>query len=595
MRKRIGTLLSFLLFCSIVSAQTIPIGHFTINRISAPYFVVDGNSPGTITKAYVGFEVKNNASSGVTYNRLTLSITSITSSVPAQTYTVLSPANGQTQIGTLAPGESRVCYYYVSYPANVSPTGTFNLRLTDANNANLLTSFTIYNRSSISANAGGLSTQNIINQDVLGGFFIDDVTYTVGNSQNNDELDFQVSVSPQFDPTRFRLVSTTIVSSTVNGVATGTTDSLYFRSGNGGNAQQVTVRWKFVILSSNFTTYLLPYAGATSGNTNYKYALNSALGANGTAVTITAPMSVSIQKTTDQPSYLICDTAQIITTIKNNSAFDISLDSILDELPSGFSYIALSPASDIQEINCIASPTNGQTGLLVYAGGVSANNPSFFIPAGDSIQLIYTARASCAPASNLTTSVQAFIGTNAVSASATVQVVSVIPVRLIRFDGIIRANHSVLSWQTANESDIFEYQIQRSSDQRVWMSVGAVKAQLRPSAFYQFTDVTSVASDQWYRLRIVEANGQSNYSRVIHVKHPEKKTGIQLMPNRTNDQHLHLLVDQKQFIRIIDAGGRTLLRQFVDAKPGVQRVYVPGIKTGIYLLITSDGTQSFWY
>ncbi|MFM7710063.1 MAG: hypothetical protein ACKO5C_04040, partial [Ferruginibacter sp.] len=420
MKKIIGSLLPLLFISSIISAQTIPAAHFTINRISAPYFVVDGNSPSTITKAYVGFEVKNNASSGITYSRLSLTITSITSSVPAQTYAVLSPANGQSQIGTLAPGESRVCYYFVSYPASVTPTGTFHLLLSDANNNQLQTSLSIFNRSSISANAGGLSTQNIINQDVLGGFFIDDVTYTVGNSQNNDELDFQVSVSPQFDPTRFRLVSTTIVSSTVNGVATGTTDSLYFRSGNGGNAQQVTVRWTFVILSSNFTTYLLPYAGATSGNTNYKYALNRTLGANGTPITITAPLSVSIQKTTDQPSYLICDTAQFITTIKNNSAFDISLDSISDELPPGFSYIALTPESDIQEINCFASPTAGQTGTLVYAGGVSATNPSFFIPAGDSIQLVYTARASCAPASNLTTSVQAFIGTNAVSASATV-------------------------------------------------------------------------------------------------------------------------------------------------------------------------------
>ena len=33
--------------------------HFTINRISAPYFIVDGNSPSTVTRSYVGFEVIN--------------------------------------------------------------------------------------------------------------------------------------------------------------------------------------------------------------------------------------------------------------------------------------------------------------------------------------------------------------------------------------------------------------------------------------------------------------------------------------------------------------------------------------------------------
>lgn len=595
MRKRISIVMPFLFLCSIVSAQSIPLGHFTINRISAPYFVVDGNSPSTITKAYVGFEVKNNTSSGITYNRLTLTITSITSSVPAQSYTVLSPANGQSQIGTLAPGESRVCYYFVSYPASVTPTGTFQLRLTDANNANLLTSFTIYNRSSISANAGGLSTQNIINQDVLGGFFIDDVTYTVGNSQNNDELDFQVSVSPQFDPTRFRLVSTTIISSTVNGVTTGTTDSLYFRSGNGGNAQQVIVRWTFVILSSNFVTYLLPYAGATSGNTNYKYALNSTLGANGTAVTITAPMSVSIQKTTDQSTYLTCDTARITTTIYNNSAFDISLDSIVDQLPPDFYYIALRPESDVQEINCIASPNAGQTGSLVFAGGVSANNPSFFIPAGDSIQLIYTAKVSCAPTTNLTTNVQAFIGTNAVSANATVQVVSVIPVRLVTFSGFIRENRPLISWQTAQESGIAEYQVERSTDQRVWTTAGTVKAQQRATAFYQYTDPNTVSGHLWYRLRMVEVDGRAHYSQVIHVKQPDKKVSIQLVPTASNDQQLRLLVEKKQVIRIIDASGRLLLRRMIDAKPGIQTLFVPGLQKGLYFLVTSESTQSFWY
>src|ERR1043166_9060465 len=76
--------------------------HFTITRISAPYFVVDGNSTATITKSYVGFEVKNNSNSATTYSGLKFTITSIGTSVVGQNYTIVSPASGIINVGTLA-------------------------------------------------------------------------------------------------------------------------------------------------------------------------------------------------------------------------------------------------------------------------------------------------------------------------------------------------------------------------------------------------------------------------------------------------------------------------------------------------------------
>ncbi|MEN9525131.1 MAG: hypothetical protein RLZZ256_515, partial [Bacteroidota bacterium] len=110
------------------SAQALNGNHFTINRITAPYFIVDGNQPATINKAYVGFEIINHSNSANTYSNLMFTITSVTSSVSGQNYSVLAPVSGQFAIGTLAPGESRVCYFYVAYPASVTPIGTFNVR-----------------------------------------------------------------------------------------------------------------------------------------------------------------------------------------------------------------------------------------------------------------------------------------------------------------------------------------------------------------------------------------------------------------------------------------------------------------------------------
>jgi len=272
------SILSFILSLAVIKAAALDPNHFTINRITAPYFIVDGNSPATITKAYVGFEVINNSNSAVTYSNLKFTITSIGTSVVGQNYSTVSPASGIINVGTLAPGASKVCYFYVSYPANTTPQATFNITLSDNTVSSKTASFVIRNRSSISANAGGTATQTFSNQDLIGGIVTDDVVYAVGNVQSGDESDFQVAVSTQFDPTKISLLSTKVIATSVPGIVNNTTDSLYFITGNGSNGATVTIRWTFRITSYNFTTYLLPCAGATSGSTNYKYALNTSLG-----------------------------------------------------------------------------------------------------------------------------------------------------------------------------------------------------------------------------------------------------------------------------------------------------------------------------
>src|SRR5690348_15070441 len=163
-----NALTALFLLC-FANAWSLNPAHFTITRVTAPYFVVDGNSPTTITKAYVGFEVTNNSNSATTYTNLKFTITSIGTTVAGQNYSLVSPASGVINIGTLAPGESKVCYYYVSYPANVTPQATYNLQLSDNTASWKTQSITIRNRSTISANAGGTATQSISNQDLIGG------------------------------------------------------------------------------------------------------------------------------------------------------------------------------------------------------------------------------------------------------------------------------------------------------------------------------------------------------------------------------------------------------------------------------------------
>lgn len=556
--------LPFLLLCSFSGAFALDPTHFTITRISAPYFIVDGNSPATITKSYVGFEITNNSNSAVTYNNLKFTVTSIGTSVIGQNYSLVSPSSGIANVGTLAPGASKVCYFYVSYPANVTPQATFNITLSDNTASSKTQSFVIRNRSCISANAGGTATQSFSNQDLIGGIITDDVTYAVGNVQNGDESDFQVAVSPQFDPTKILLLGTQVISSTVPGVTAGATDSLYFITGNGSTGATVTIRWTFRIASFNFTNYLLPCAGATSGSTNYKYALNTSLG-SGSPVTISSSANpLTISKTSDKTLYLVSSAAIFTVTIQNPGAYGVTIDKIADQLPAGFTFQSIHASSQVTSANSTSIPSTGTTGTLNFEAGVSSGaNTSYYVPAGGSYVLKYTATASSSIALNLLTTAQDFVGSTVVgSAFNTVSVSTVLPVKLISFKGGLNNNNVKLDWITGEEVNTTLFEIEKKNENGEYEKIGTMNAagNSSQSLSYSFVDKKIQSVKNYYRLKMIDQDGKFEYSNVVSIYTGEKVSGIQpAYPNPFTDNVIipvSMHNDSKVFISIYDFGGR---------------------------------------
>ena len=494
---------------------------FTITRVTAPYFIVDGNSPSTLTKAYVGFKVKN-VSGSTTGTNLVFTITSIGTSVVGQNYTVMSPATGIHNIGTLAPGQSRVCYFYVSYPANVTPIATFNLKLSDATGSFKTAAPTIYNRSSISANAGGTATQSFTNQDVIGGIVYDDVTYGVGNVQNGDESDFQVAVSTSFDPTKLQLLSTNIQASSVPGIPVNTADSLYFVTGNGTNGSTVTVRFTFRITGINFTNYLLPSAGSTSGSTNYKYALNTNLGA-GTPVTISSAANpLTLTKTVNKINFFPNEVATFTVTIGNPSAYAVSINRITDQIPAGFTFTAINGTSQVTAATSTSVPAASSTGTITFnAGSTGTGASTYLVPAGGTLILKYTATAPGYASSNLSGTANAYIGTFSIgNATTTVNVTATLPLTLLSFNGEWMNDRVQLRWVTTNEQNTARIDIERSAGNGAFIKLGEKMAAgySTTDISYEFMDYAPSTELNKYRLKMIDKDGRINYSPVIALK-----------------------------------------------------------------------------
>lgn len=569
--------------------------HFTITRVSAPYFVVDSNTPSTLTKSYVAFEVKNIVGSGVTYTGLVFTITSIGTSVVGQNYTVVSPASGQQLIGTLAPGESKVVFFFVSYPASTTPIGTFNVRLSDATASDKTAAIAINNRSSISANAGGLATQSFANQDLLGGLIYDDITYTVGNVQNNDDLDFQVSVSSLFDPTKVTLVGTEVTASTIPGVAVGSTDSLHYRSSAGGTGTSVTIRWKFRITATNFTTYFLPVAGATSGGTNYKYAINTALGANGTAVTISNNNKLSISKSSNKTTYYGCETATFTLSVSNTGAYGVSVDSLTDALPTGFSFVSVDGTGGITTSALSSYPGNGATGAVKFKGGVNSGaNTSIYVPANTTLTLKYTATAPCNPAPNLSTTVTGYVGTTSFGTSTnTVSVTWGLPVTWNAFDVKKQTGYNAISWSTLSEQQTKFFLVQHSSDGKEYENIGTVPAAGNSNALrsYAFRHVQPKEGTHYYRIEQVDFDGKSSFSKVVVLQGQQKAGKGLVVHSMIQNGQLVLQLPAAGEVQIYTAEGRKMYSGWNAA--GESRINVSRFQRGNYIVVSGGITDKF--
>ena len=587
--------LGILMLCSMQSF-CLNSAHFTLTRISAPYFLVDGNQPTTITRAYVGFEVKNNTNSATTYSGLIFNVTSIATSVSGQNFTILSPTSNEVRVGTLAPGETKACYFYVSYPASVSttaslnPEATFNVKLSDATVNSMTQAFVIKNRRCISANAGGLNTQSIVNQDLLGGIVTDTVTYQVGNAQNNDEVDFQVAISTQFQPSKFSLLSTTVVSSTVPGVAAGTTDSLYFITGNGGNGQSVRIAWKFRIVGYNYTNFLLPCAGATSGSTNYKYALDNTLtAAGGVPVTVSANANPLTLNKENPYNYTPCAVATFRITVYNPAAYGVTLDSITDQLPTGFTFLGFAAGSGITASNCSSYPALNATGNIKFVGGVNnAGNISFYVPAGGSLLLSYTANTSCTQAFNLSSTTTGYVGPTSFSSDVNG---FILPLDLLTF-GATNLNGKVqLNWSTANEQNTQSFTIQhRNNAAAVWNNLGEVKpaGSLNGTNHYNFIHNYPAPGNNTYRLLMTDLDGKKTYSKEISVPVNVKGGGIKIFGNPVENGMLKIYSETGGMMQLINAKGQTLISKKIIG--GNQVIDVSTMPKGIYNLKVEDTT-----
>lgn len=152
---------------------------------------------------------------------------------------------------------------------------------------------------------------------------------------------------------------------------------------------------------------------------------------------------------------------------------------------------------------------------------------------------------------------------------------------------------ALLSWTTTSEDGFEGFEVERSADGAHWTTAGNInaKGQNRTSVNdYVFTDMNPFRGKTYYRLKLLDANGQTQYSEIRSAAFKNFVEEFRIAPNPTREQTTITIQANSGFmatLTISDFMGRAVYRENVRINAGSNVIPVSGLgklNNGLYVV-----------
>jgi hypothetical protein len=168
-----------------------------------------------------------------------------------------------------------------------------------------------------------------------------------------------------------------------------------------------------------------------------------------------------------------------------------------------------------------------------------------------------------------------------------------LPLTLTGFTGKLKNNHSVLSWNTSLETNTSHFDIEHSADGVLYNNVGSVKAagNSQLNRAYTFTHESLAAGNNYYRLKMVDANGRSTYSPIVNIEWVSSKAGFSVYPNPVSGDHCFIMMSPGTTLplsyRLVNVAGKIVQTGVISINK--QKLELSQLTKGNYYLVLSNG------
>lgn len=174
-----------------------------------------------------------------------------------------------------------------------------------------------------------------------------------------------------------------------------------------------------------------------------------------------------------------------------------------------------------------------------------------------------------------------------------------LPIDLLTFNLIPKANSVQAFWSTASEINNDYFNLERSGDSRNFENIAMVEGAGNSTyqRDYSFLDSSPLSGLSYYRLKQTDFDGRFSYSEIVPVKF--NGNGFVVFPNPAY-KNVTILVDQdredKISVQLVDFSGRIVYRRTIDFKAANSNKFELDVSTfarGIYRLICTSENTTF--
>ena len=143
--------------------------------------------------------------------------------------------------------------------------------------------------------------------------------------------------------------------------------------------------------------------------------------------------------------------------------------------------------------------------------------------------------------------------------------VTPLPVELLSFSGKNQNNTNILTWATTNEVNNAYFEIERSNNAIDFVKIGVVNANTINESIknYNFTDVSFSETANYYRLKQIDNNGKTDYSKVIAIKSGKNTDiSVDIYPNPSKNTFIIDVngdISAKYSVVVYDMQGRSVV------------------------------------
>lgn len=174
------------------------------------------------------------------------------------------------------------------------------------------------------------------------------------------------------------------------------------------------------------------------------------------------------------------------------------------------------------------------------------------------------------------------------------------PVEILDFGGEALNTKKIALWCKARSAASYSITVERSRNGSDFSAIGTFP-NTEEAERYSLVDYKPIHNTNYYRLKITDARGRVNYSKmmVLQLYQTSTLTMVSVTPNPSlNDIHVNVQLKDRAFvsIKIMDAGGHEILKKKMQASEGLNEFQLEGtgkMKPGNYSLqVLVNSTES---